>query len=170
MVSSPRELEVSRHMVAGRRNKQIAADLGTGEKTIKVHRSNVMKKMEASSLPDLVRMAPKAERAGGGYTAGRGAECSFETAIKAKIGSIDCETSANCGHTMKGAVAIKSRDVADESRSLHRTKQHVDGPARPSTPSTLAGGGRPDAKYCRSFREPMTWEVQFGHQDYSSRS
>jgi FixJ family two-component response regulator len=54
---TPRELEVFHHLVSGRRNKQIAQDLGTVEKTIKVHRCSVMKKMGARSLPDLVRMA-----------------------------------------------------------------------------------------------------------------
>ena len=61
---TPREREVFHHLVSGRRNKQIAHDLGTVEKTIKVHRSNIMKKMGARSFPDLVRMAIQAERAG----------------------------------------------------------------------------------------------------------
>jgi len=59
---TPRELEVFHHLVTGRRNKQIAGDLGTVEKTIKAHRSSIMKKMGASSLPDLVRMAVRTER------------------------------------------------------------------------------------------------------------
>jgi FixJ family two-component response regulator len=46
-------------VVAGRLNEQIAADLGTTEKTIKVHRGRVMQKMQASSVADLVRMAEK---------------------------------------------------------------------------------------------------------------
>lgn len=58
---TPRELEVFHHIVAGRRNKQIAGDLGTVEKTVKVHRSSVMQKMGAGSLPDLVRMAIQTE-------------------------------------------------------------------------------------------------------------
>ena len=62
---SPRELEVFHHVVDGHRNKQIAGRLGTVEKTIKVHRSSVMKKMGARSLPDLVRMAVQAETAAG---------------------------------------------------------------------------------------------------------
>jgi FixJ family two-component response regulator len=56
---SPREKEVFRHVVAGRLNKQIAADLGTVEKTIKVHRARVMEKMAVKSLADLVRLAER---------------------------------------------------------------------------------------------------------------
>jgi FixJ family two-component response regulator len=48
------------HVVAGRLNKQIAGDLGTAEKTIKVHRSRVMQKMGARSIVELVRLAEKA--------------------------------------------------------------------------------------------------------------
>jgi len=51
-----REHEVFTHVVTGRLNKQIAAMLGTTEKTIKVHRARVMTKMHATSIPDLVRM------------------------------------------------------------------------------------------------------------------
>jgi FixJ family two-component response regulator len=51
-----RELEVFRLVVTGRLNKQIAAALGTTEKTIKVHRARVMTKMRAESITDLVRM------------------------------------------------------------------------------------------------------------------
>jgi FixJ family two-component response regulator len=54
---TPREREVLHHVVAGRLNKQIAADLGTVEKTIKVHRSRVMEKMAVASLAELVRVA-----------------------------------------------------------------------------------------------------------------
>jgi FixJ family two-component response regulator len=44
-------------VVKGRLNKQIANDLGVTETTVKVHRGQVMRKMKALSLPDLVRMA-----------------------------------------------------------------------------------------------------------------
>jgi FixJ family two-component response regulator len=54
-----REREVLAHVVEGRLNKQIAFELGTSERTIKIHRSQVMRKMSADSLPDLVRMADK---------------------------------------------------------------------------------------------------------------
>lgn len=54
-----REREVFEHVVSGKLNKQIAADLGASEKTIKVHRGRVMQKMQADSLADLVRMAER---------------------------------------------------------------------------------------------------------------
>jgi FixJ family two-component response regulator len=56
---TPREREVFALVVQGLLNKQIAGDLGTAEKTVKIHRGQVMRKMEAASLPDLVRMAEK---------------------------------------------------------------------------------------------------------------
>jgi len=52
-----REREVLEHVVAGRLNKHIAAQLGTVEKTVKVHRGRIMRKMGAGSLVELVRMA-----------------------------------------------------------------------------------------------------------------
>jgi FixJ family two-component response regulator len=55
-----REREVFEHVVAGQLNKRIAADLGTVEKTIKVHRGRVMAKMGVDSLADLVRVAERA--------------------------------------------------------------------------------------------------------------
>src|SRR5258708_6046490 len=54
---TPREREIMAVVVSGRLNKQIAADLGVSEITVKVHRGQVMRKMRASSLPDLARMA-----------------------------------------------------------------------------------------------------------------
>lgn len=54
---TPREQEVLPLVVSGRLNKQIAAELGTSEITVKVHRASVMRKMQADSLPDLVKMA-----------------------------------------------------------------------------------------------------------------
>ena len=56
---TPREREVMSLVVAGLLNKQIALRLGTSEKTIKIHRSQVMRKMRANSLADLVRMSQK---------------------------------------------------------------------------------------------------------------
>jgi FixJ family two-component response regulator len=47
-------------VVAGWMNKQAAAELGTSEKTIKIHRARVMAKMGTRTLPDLVRMAERA--------------------------------------------------------------------------------------------------------------
>lgn len=57
---TPREREVFGLVVSGKLNKQIAFELGTSEKTIKAQRSQVMKKMHADSLADLVRLAVKA--------------------------------------------------------------------------------------------------------------
>jgi FixJ family two-component response regulator len=56
---TPREREVMQRVIAGLLNKQIAAELGASERTIKNHRASVMRKMRAESLPDLVRMAEK---------------------------------------------------------------------------------------------------------------
>ena len=55
-----RERQVLEYVVAGRRNKQIAADLGTAEKTVKFHRGNVMRKMSVRSVADLVKLAQRA--------------------------------------------------------------------------------------------------------------
>jgi FixJ family two-component response regulator len=56
---SVREREVMKLVVSGMLNKQVAAELGASEATIKMYRSQVMKKMQARSLPELVRMADK---------------------------------------------------------------------------------------------------------------
>ena len=56
---TPREREVMEHVVAGRLNKQIASELGTGEQTVKVHRGRAMEKMGVETLADLVRAAEK---------------------------------------------------------------------------------------------------------------
>ena len=57
---TPRETEVFALVVTGMLNKQIAAELGIGEKTVKVHRARVMEKMQAGSVAELVRLADEA--------------------------------------------------------------------------------------------------------------
>jgi FixJ family two-component response regulator len=54
-----REREIMQHVVTGQINKQIAADVGLSEVTVKIHRAQVMRKMGAGSVADLVRIADK---------------------------------------------------------------------------------------------------------------
>jgi len=54
-----REREIMALVVAGRQNKQIAAELGVSEVTVKAHRGQIVRKMQAKSLPELVRMADR---------------------------------------------------------------------------------------------------------------
>ena len=56
---TPREREIMDLVAAGRTNKEAALGLGLSEVTVKVHRAHVMEKMQAASLPDLVRIADK---------------------------------------------------------------------------------------------------------------
>jgi len=56
---TPREEAILALVVAGRRNKQIAFEIGTSEVTVKVHRTNLMRKMQAASLADLITMATR---------------------------------------------------------------------------------------------------------------
>jgi FixJ family two-component response regulator len=58
---TPREQEVMALVVAGRRNKEIAAQIGVSEVTVKAHRAQVMRKMGAASLAELIRMAEALE-------------------------------------------------------------------------------------------------------------
>ncbi|MDP9421646.1 MAG: response regulator transcription factor [Pseudomonadota bacterium] len=61
---TPREREIMHHVAQGRLNKQIAFDMNISEITVKVHRGQVMRKMNATSLPELTRMADRLANAG----------------------------------------------------------------------------------------------------------
>jgi len=54
---TPREREVLRHLISGQLNKQAAADLGIAERTIKIHRARVFRKLQSDSMAELVRLA-----------------------------------------------------------------------------------------------------------------
>lgn len=57
---TPREREVLAHVLSGQLNKQIAADLGTGERTIKAHRANLMAKLQVQSVAELAHLVHEA--------------------------------------------------------------------------------------------------------------
>jgi FixJ family two-component response regulator len=65
---TPREREVMTLVIAGLLNKQIAADLGVSEITVKVHRGQAMRKMGTRSLAELVRMAARLKLPGAAFT------------------------------------------------------------------------------------------------------
>lgn len=69
---APRERQVMRLVVSGRLNKQIAHELGISERTVKLHRSQIMRKMCAESLADLVKQAEKLGPVGSGARNGGG--------------------------------------------------------------------------------------------------
>lgn len=78
---TPRERQVLAHVVVGRLNKQIAAELGTVEKTIKVHRARVMQKMGVRTLAQLVRVAGSVSITGPSDEAMTGATTSSVVAL-----------------------------------------------------------------------------------------
>lgn len=57
---TPREREVLLHIISGKMNREVAVDLGTAEKTIKVHRARIMEKVEVTSVAELVRLTEQA--------------------------------------------------------------------------------------------------------------
>jgi len=58
---TPRELEVLKHVVSGRLNKQIAAELGINERTVKLHRTNLTRRLGVQSVAELTRLVGEAE-------------------------------------------------------------------------------------------------------------
>ena len=70
---TPREREVMRLVVSGLLNKQVGAELGISEITVKAHRGSLMRKMKADSLPDLVHMAARLGLPSGSRTKARAA-------------------------------------------------------------------------------------------------
>jgi len=83
---TPRERELVPYLLTGRLNKQIAADLGVVEKTIKIHRSRVMQKLGVRSPVELLRFL---ERAGGGDHSG--------SVVAPARAASRCLTSGGCG-------------------------------------------------------------------------
>jgi FixJ family two-component response regulator len=67
---TPREREVFAGVVAGKLNKQIAAELGTAERTIKAHRAQVMEKMQVASVAELVHVADQLREVPGRFSTG----------------------------------------------------------------------------------------------------
>jgi len=65
---TPREREVMEHIIAGKQNKEIAAELGTGEQTIKIHRTRLMQKLELKTVAGLVQLAARLGVHPGGRT------------------------------------------------------------------------------------------------------
>jgi FixJ family two-component response regulator len=65
---TPREFEVMQLVTTGMLNKQIAGELGTAEKTVKVHRGRMMRKLNVASVAELVRLTEKAWLAPGANT------------------------------------------------------------------------------------------------------
>jgi len=74
---TPREREVMRLVVSGLLNKQVGAELGISEITVKAHRGSLMRKMKADSLPDLVHMAARLGLPSGSRTKARAATDTF---------------------------------------------------------------------------------------------
>lgn len=56
---TPREVDVLSHVISGKKNRQIAENLGVAEKTIKVHRAHLMVKLKVQSVAELVRLAER---------------------------------------------------------------------------------------------------------------
>jgi FixJ family two-component response regulator len=100
---TPRERQVLAHVVKGRLNKQIAGDLGTVEKTIKVHRGRVMQKMRVRHVADLVRLMERAA-----------ADSSYRPlsiAMPTAKGILEVrESEANLGAVMHQRCDLRSRD------------------------------------------------------------
>ena len=80
---SPRERQVMALVVSGLLNKQVGGELGISEITVKAHRGQVMRKMKAASLPDLVTMAMRLERGRVQTTCGSGAADTAESTFSA---------------------------------------------------------------------------------------